>query len=53
MLDGWDDGLVDDSPPWIGLAALTVGTAAVVAGVLTVAGLLVAGAWLHGKVCAR
>lgn len=50
MLDGWDDGLVDDSPPWVGLAALAVGTAAVAAGVLGMAGLIAAGTWVARRV---
>lgn len=46
MHDGWDDGLVDDTPPWVGLAALAVGTAAVAAGVLLTAAACAVGTWL-------
>ena len=38
--------MMDDNPPWIGLAALAVGTAAVAAGVLGMAVLITAGTWL-------
>ena len=49
MLDGWDDGLVDDSPPWVGLAALAVGTVAVTAGVLVVGAAATVAGWLWSK----
>lgn len=38
MHDGWDDGWVDDTVPWVGAVALAVGAVAVTAGVLVTAG---------------
>lgn len=36
----YDDPYVDDTVPWVGRAALVVGTLAVTAGALTVAGVV-------------
>lgn len=40
MLDGWDDGYVDDTVPWVGRTALVVSAVAIVAGALVVGAIL-------------